>query len=543
LGVQPQNLHEHATQLIAEATALRTLEKGQRQKLPDQLFESFLNSIETFARKTRDASSPHEILDKLNQIHHIAKTSITDDITYIKNAVSHATTTQSGTGSLTWADRVRMGGMPAQPLAARPPTTQPSSKEREIIVKLRNQDSASVLRQKTPEDIRKRINDVLQANDAENPIHIVAAKQLKSGDIAIHAANITDADKLREDSGHWPQILGSEARILKPTYGVLVHGVRTDKDNIDPSRQTESIETIQTENSTLHPGAKVAYVGWLTRSGEEKVGSSLVVEFTTKEHADRAIREGLVLNACHHDCELYGRGCKLKQCFKCQRYGHIGPQCNANEICGYCAEPHNTRDCRKKEEEPNFTPKCALCKGPLAAWSHSCEIRQRQLAKVEQAKRNRPSFYLGPREPGNAIHNTTITTEAPPQVNTQRKRPAEITGGSTSAPIRERATIQPRTAMATTTRRARRPVAFYNFTQEDGDVFANNKRELERAVDDRQAEMRNVAEGSLWNGRTRLSSITRQSTQTTSTQHSQQPTDPRLIDPALTNSQPVILDE
>jgi hypothetical protein len=39
--------------------------------------------------------------------------------------------------------------------------------------------------------------------------------------------------------------------------------------------------------------------------------ASLVVEFTTKQHANRAINEALVLGAYQHDCELYARECKL----------------------------------------------------------------------------------------------------------------------------------------------------------------------------------------------------------------------------------------
>jgi hypothetical protein len=130
----------------------------------------------------------------------------------------------------------------------------------------------------------------------------------------------------------------------------------------------------------------------LTKSGAKKPASSLVVEFTTKAQADRAIREGLVLGACHYDYELYNRGCKLKQCYKYQKYGHIGTQCIANDACGYCAEPHDTRQC-KNREEPNFTPKCTLYKGPHTAWSNGCQVRKIQIAKVEAARRNRPMFY------------------------------------------------------------------------------------------------------------------------------------------------------
>ncbi|EDN02399.1 predicted protein [Histoplasma mississippiense (nom. inval.)] len=434
LGVQPQNLHEHATQLIAEATALLALDKGQRQKLPDRSLESFLNSVQAYAKKSRAAPSSHEILDKLNQIHHIAKTTITDDLTLIKNAVNHAATHPTARNP-TWADRVRSGGTPPQPRT--PPPAQTNSKEREIIVKLRNPEAAALLRDKTPGELRERVNNALKerTRSTERPIQVVAAKQLKRRRVYPH----------------------------------------------DPGNQSRSIEKIQTENATLHPGATITYVGWLTRTGAKKPTSSLVLEFTTKEHADRAIREGLVLDACYHHCELYDRSCKLKQCYKCQKYGHIGTQCNANETCGYCAEPHNTRDCRKKEEDPNSTPKCALCKGPHAAWSNNCLTRQAETAKVEQARRNRPSYYIRPDAASKVAQPATRPTIPPFTSGTlrrtldQRKRPAE------TLPT-ERTTARLRRNPQSTT--------FRNFTQEDSEVFVLNKESLHRAMEDREREMR-----------------------------------------------------
>ncbi|EDN04466.1 predicted protein [Histoplasma mississippiense (nom. inval.)] len=479
LGVQPQNLHEHATQLIAEATALLTLEKGQRQKLPDQSLESFLNSVQAYAKKSRAAPSSHEILDKLNQIHHIAKTTISDDLTLIKNAVNHAATHPTARNP-TWADRVRSGGTPPQPRT--PPPAQTNSKEREIIVKLHNPEAAALLRDKTPGELRERVNNALKerTRSTERPIQVVAAKQLKSGDVSIHTVNIEDANKLREEQ-QWTQALGREAKALQPTYGVLVHSVCTDKENIDPSNQSRSIEKIQTENATLHPGATITYVGWLTRTGAKKPTSSLVLEFTTKEHADRAIREGLVLDACYHHCELYDRSCKLKQCYKCQKYGHIGTQCNVNETCGYCAEPHNTRDCRKREEDPNSTPK------PDAT------------SKVAQPA-TRPTIPL-------------FTGGTLRQTLDQRKRPAE-------AQPTERTTARPRRNPQSTT--------FHNFTQEDSEVFVLNKMSLHRAMEDREREMRIENEEYTPNRDSPIMTRSRTASQ-------QPPVDPALIDPALTD--------
>jgi hypothetical protein len=46
---------------IAEATALLTLDKAQGQRLPDQLLETFLNSVLTFS-KTQEQPPSHDIL-------------------------------------------------------------------------------------------------------------------------------------------------------------------------------------------------------------------------------------------------------------------------------------------------------------------------------------------------------------------------------------------------------------------------------------------------------------------------------------------------
>ncbi|OJD10029.1 hypothetical protein AJ78_08791 [Emergomyces pasteurianus Ep9510] len=495
LGLQPQNLHEHATQLIAEATALLALEKEQRQKLPDQSLESFLNSVQAYAKKSRAAPSSHEILDKLNQIHHIAKTTISDDLILIKNAVNHAATHPTARNS-TWADRVRSGGTPPQPRT--PPPAQTNSKEREIIVKLHNPETVALLRDKTPGELREKVNNALKerTRSTKRPIQVIAAKQLKSRDVSIHTVNIEDANKLREEQ-QWTQALGREARALQPTYGVLVHSVRTDKENIDPSNQSRSIEKIQTENATLHPGATITYVGWLTRTGAKKSTSSLMLEFTTKEHADRAIREGLILNVCYHHCELYDRSCKLKQCYKCQKYSHIETQCN-NPTTRGTAE-------RKKKIQT------------LHSSAHSAKGHMQQIAKIEQARRNRPSYYIRPDAASKVAQPATrptiplFTDDTLRQTLDQRKRPAE------TQPT-ERTTARPRRNLQSTT--------FHNFTQEDSEVFVLNKMSLHRAMKDQKREMRIKNEEYTSNRDSLIMTRSRTASQ-------QPPVDPAFIDPAL----------
>jgi hypothetical protein len=193
--------------------------------------------------------------------------------------------------------------------------------------------------------------------------------------------------------------LGTRARVLKPIYGVLVYGVCIEKENIDPSNQAEVTEKIRTENATLYPGANIIYIGWLTKSGAKKPASSLVVEFTT----------------CYYDCELYDRGYKLKQYYKCQKYGYIGTQYIANDTCRYCTEPHNMRQ-YKNREEPSFIPKCTLYKGPHTAWSNTCQVRKIQIAKVEDARRNRPMYYGSSETVVQPLKGPAITEPGPTSI-------------------------------------------------------------------------------------------------------------------------------
>ena len=90
LGIQPLNHLEHATQIIAEATALLELDNTKRAKLPSQSLEAFLNSVITLAKKTREQPSAQEILGKLNSLQPMV-----EDITLIKNAVNNALTLPS----------------------------------------------------------------------------------------------------------------------------------------------------------------------------------------------------------------------------------------------------------------------------------------------------------------------------------------------------------------------------------------------------------------------------------------------------------------
>lgn len=62
-------------------------------------------------------------------------------------------------------------------------------------------------------------------------VKVVAAHQLKSGDIQIFTSTTAEAIQLKENKG-WIRSLGELAELIVPTYGVIVHGISTSSINI-----------------------------------------------------------------------------------------------------------------------------------------------------------------------------------------------------------------------------------------------------------------------------------------------------------------------
>lgn len=98
---------------------------------------------------------------------------------------------------------------------------------------------------------------------------------------------------------------------------------------MDLADTSKAIKLLQAENVPHMPRAKIKYVSWLMKLAVNKKNSTLLVEVTRLEDANEAINWGIVWQLEMHSCKLYNRDCKIKQCFKCQRYRHIGTQCQS----------------------------------------------------------------------------------------------------------------------------------------------------------------------------------------------------------------------
>ncbi|KAG4429105.1 hypothetical protein IFR05_015412 [Cadophora sp. M221] len=103
------------------------------------------------------------------------------------------------------------------------------------------------------------------------------------------------------------------------------------------------------DNRPFIPNADIKYIGWLSRAASTKSASTIIVEFTNPEDANKIIDE----------------------------------------------EPHSSKDCPTKVDKSAIR-KCAVCKGAHEAWNNRCPVRKIELSKVKAAYDARQPYHFVP---------------------------------------------------------------------------------------------------------------------------------------------------
>jgi hypothetical protein len=421
----PEHINEHATYLKEVCSQLQAVDRGRHNQVPWNVVQTYLDSTLVLIGKVLRQPALREILQQVKDAAKCTQ-NIQHDVTIIKNSVGVSTTAPTtanfGRGrpsAGTWAEVAARGKgapLPPPPTPGNHPQTRTGPaitayKDRAVTVKLKNSSITERYRTHSPTWVRQQVITATQNNAGTKLVKVVAAYQLKSGDIQIFTSTTAEAATLKENS-RWLGGLGEHAEVVVPTYGVIVHGIPTNSINVNDQRAT--IEQILADNHTVIPRAKISHVGWLTKEGTLKRASSIVVEFTDPRMANATIYAGLAWEGQIHQCQLYDRACRIKQCFRCYNYGHITTQCNASQVCGYCAEHHETKHCRRRGVE-GFTPRCAVCKDSHTAWSNACPARKKETERIERAKDARSIYWHVPTKDTPA-ERTTQRTEDPTTV-------------------------------------------------------------------------------------------------------------------------------
>ncbi|EED12027.1 conserved hypothetical protein [Talaromyces stipitatus ATCC 10500] len=446
VNIGPEHINEHTTYLKEACTQLQAVNRGRQNQVPWNTVQHYLTSTIALIGKVLRQPSMSDILQQVQDAAKCTQT-IQKDVKIIKNSVGLSTTPLvasnfSGrqTAAISWAQVAAQakGSPPAPPPTQHGADTSRTSHtittytDRALTVKLKDHGIAQRHRTQSAAWTKQQVQNSVRDNSPTNSIKIVAAYQLKSGEIQIFTSTTAEATQLKENQG-WLKGLGERAELIMPTYGVIVHGISTN--SINTKDQTATIQQMLADNYTVIPSAEITYVGWLTKEATPKQASSIVVEFKDPEMANTIIYAGMVWEGQVHQCQLYDRACRVKQCFRCCNYGHIGTQCNASQTCGYCAGQHETRHCKQKGTE-GFTAQCA----------QRLPSEEEGDGTVERAKQARSIYWHVPpkekatRQSTRGKHNTNATPmirtqTAPDATRTITQRLAE-----TMRPIQEAST-------------------------------------------------------------------------------------------------------
>ena len=265
-------------------------------------------------------------------------------------------------------------------------TTKATARQmREIKIKFSEKEEQQTVLSMSNQDMLVQINTHFLLSTKA-----VGIKRLPSGDLIVQTPH-EEAKKVLQDNQKWLVDLGKSGAILRDRFPVFVHSVRVD--NIDQD-EDKARQHIQSENRTLYPDLRIVRMAWPKSTAiKQKKYSSLILEVDTPEQANKLIQNGLCEGGEIKRCELFESGCKLTQCYKCQRYGHVARACRGVVRCTYCAKGHTVKDCPLKEAQDIKDKKCANCKGQHEAWARNCPVRIQETERVNEIYANRPSLY------------------------------------------------------------------------------------------------------------------------------------------------------
>jgi predicted RNase H-like HicB family nuclease len=165
---------------------------------------------------------------------------------------------------------------------------------REVIMNIRDPLTVESLRAMNPSSHKLHVQRAIEQSGNENiaSVKIVSTNQLKSGDLSIKTASSNEVEALRQYADDWAHRIGSGTTVQIPTFGVLAHGIRTS--TMDMSKLNEIRAQILQDNRPFIPRAEIRHISWLTRDASAKTSSTITIEFTKPEDANKIIDEGLI---------------------------------------------------------------------------------------------------------------------------------------------------------------------------------------------------------------------------------------------------------
>jgi len=227
---------------------------------------------------------------------------------------------------------------------------------------------------------------------------ILRARPLTGGRAALtvapgEAGQVLAGKKLTE-------VFGPTAKVIKGGLRVIAKGVPLDA-------LTSTTLDVLSEWHAFH---------LTTRRGHGGCGT-VVFSVPTFELAQKLVKHGLKLGHSQCTVEPFDPKIRVRQCFRCWRWGHIGSQCQHKALCGGCGRPsHGAERCSS-----SACPNCSR-QGHGPRNLTQCPVARNILDEGKQAYRQRPLRFAQaaqrPQQPDAAttativVEDTTTETDA-----------------------------------------------------------------------------------------------------------------------------------
>ena len=355
--------------------------QGANINIRARLFEA----IDSTIAKVNDTAPQQEYLTNENRI-----TNIENDIREIKKALLDGTTSDK---PKTWAQAIS-STIPSPVVTnvqidiakrEKMEKIKLAKAKTELIISLR---SATDETQKTLEQMTEQaLTEQIQSSIREHIPNSTGTPILNVSKVNRYILKIqcnTEADKERLASFNWEQYFNG-AKQIKPTYGIVVHGVS--KKDLDITNLLKVKEQLEEKNNIT-----IFKVMPLMKQPRNPFAPthSIVIFTETPIQANKCITDGILIDYQRYPANRFVPQYQITQCFKCYRYGHRAEACNTHlTSCGKCSENHLTKECLSNTE----TLCCILCKGPHPAWSHECPRREKKIDRLKLLRATTPDTF------------------------------------------------------------------------------------------------------------------------------------------------------
>ncbi len=256
-------------------------------------------------------------------------------------------------------------------------------RKKTMMIKINNEAKKIVIRIMIIKDLMQKLKTIEKKEK-----DILSIRRLFSDDLKLLARFEKTRKRMKQNKELLHDITFSTTT-MRRIYVVLTHDVRMS--NVNTFNQQKIINQIVKQNNSLHKDLNIVRIVWTKKTERlRKEHFSLIIELVSFEMTNRLIKNDLLNDYSHRVCEYFEKKCRIKQCFRCQKYDHVSKACRNDEKCDFCACEHFSFECRTFNEHR----KCVNCVDKHFAWSFQCDVKAKKKQRLDTIWNNKSLMHF-----------------------------------------------------------------------------------------------------------------------------------------------------